>query len=239
MSKHENYDLKEIRGEIWGPGGLELAEMLADSMSLPPGSAVLEGGAGSGEISCFLADEYKWNVLSMDHHPEYPSAIQRKANERGLAGVVAIRGDLTDLDLADESVDGVFCQNVFEMIKDQRPRALREMKRVLRPGGRIAIGEPMLTEEIPEEEALRFYGEDDSQGFRACFRTLKWTVALAEQTELSVLSAIPSPTHEAFLGRVLRQIVGRKRRSERREPESKGRGGYLEKGRREITTPWA
>ena len=72
------------------------------------------------------------------------------------------------------------------------------MKRVLRPGGRIAIGEPMLTGEIPEEEALRLYGEDDSQGFRACFRTLEWTVALAEQTELSVLSAFHHPHMKRF-----------------------------------------
>ena len=198
MSKYENYDRKETWAEIWSPGGLETAEAMADSMSLPPGSAVLDGGAGSSEISCFLAAEYKWNVLSMEKNPGNPNAIQRKVNERGVAGVVAIRGDLTDLDLADESVDGVFCYGVFEMIKDQRPKALREMQRVLRLGGTLAIGEPMLTDEVPNDVALQMYGEDDQLGFRECFRTLEWNVDLAERTGLDVVAAYHHPESKRF-----------------------------------------
>ena len=122
MSKHEKYDYDEIWEEIWGPGGVELTETLADSMALSPGSNVLDGGAGSGETSCFLAAEYKWNVLSVEIDPQEVPAIQRKANERGLAGVVAIRGNLADLDLADESVDGVICQASLKCLMNKAPK---------------------------------------------------------------------------------------------------------------------
>ena len=196
--KHEKYDYDEIWEEIWGPGGVELTETLADSMALSPGSNVLDGGAGSGETSCFLAAEYKWNVLSVEIDPQYVPAIQRKANERGLAGVVAIRGNLADLDLADESVDGVICQGVFEMLDEQRPKALREMKRILRPGGRIVIADPMQTREVPNDEALRLYGEDDSCRFRKLFRTLEWNVDLANRTDLEVISAYYHPDSKRF-----------------------------------------
>ncbi len=148
---------------------------------------------GSGETSCFLAAEYKWNVLSVEIDPQEVPVIQRKANERGLAGVVAIRGNLADLDLADESVDGVICQGVFEMLDEQRPKALREMKRILRPGGRIGIADPMQTREVPDDEALRLYGEDDPCRFRKLFRTLEWNVDLANRTDLEVISAYYHP----------------------------------------------
>ena len=158
MPRHDKYDRDAVWTEIWGPGGLELAESMADGMRLPSGSVVVDGGAGSGEISCFLSAEYKWSVLACEPSAERVNAIQCKANERSMSGVVAVRTDLTDLDFADESVDGVFCQGVFEMLTD-RPRALQEMKRVVRRGGTIAIGEPMLVEEIPDEEAVRLYGD--------------------------------------------------------------------------------
>jgi len=193
MPKHDKYDRDAVWAEIWGPGGLELAESMADGMDLPAGSVVLDGGAGSGEISCFLSAEYGWSVLACEPSAERVNAIQRKANERGLSGVVAVRTDLTALDLADESVDGVFCQGVFEMLTDRRPRALQEMKRVVRRGGTIAIGEPMLVEEMSDDEAVRLYGENDDLDFRKCFRTLEWNMELARQNGLEVVTAYHHP----------------------------------------------
>lgn len=189
--KHEKYDKEQTWSSIWGPGGLELPEAVADAMRIPAGATVLDAGAGSGEISCFLAAEYGWHVLAMDGGAD---AIQERANARSLAGsVVGLKGDLTDLQLASDSVDGLICLGTFEMLQDARPRAMVEMKRVVRPGGPIGIGEPMLTRDLPAEEAERLYGPEDELGFRKCFRTLEWNKELAGESGLEIVEAYQHP----------------------------------------------
>ena len=42
-----------------------MPETVADEMLLPAGSIIFDGGAGSGEIACFLAAEYGWHVLAI------------------------------------------------------------------------------------------------------------------------------------------------------------------------------
>ena len=126
-------------------------------------------------------------------------AIQERANVRNLAGsVVALKGDLTDLKFASESLDGIICMGTFEMIQDGRPKALAEMKRVLRKGGVIGIGEPTLTRDIPSEEAERLYGPADACGFRKCFRTLDWLRHLASESGLEVVKAYLHPDGKAL-----------------------------------------
>lgn len=191
MKKHSLYNKDALWSEIWSPGGLELPETVADEMQLPAGSIVLDAGAGSGEISCFLSREYGWRMLAMDGGA---NGIQKKANERGLEkSVIALKGNLCQMDLASDSMDGVICLGTFEMLQDRRPQALAEMKRVVRNGGIIGIGEPMLRREMRDEEAYRLYGEQDECDFRKCFRTLDWNKALAEEAGLEILHGFLHP----------------------------------------------
>ena len=79
------------------------------------------------------------------------------------------RMDVTRLDLADASFDVVFCSHVFEHIPDDRA-AMRELRRVLRPGGWAVLQTPIdaaraLTDEDPgvtrTAERLRRFGQAD------------------------------------------------------------------------------
>jgi SAM-dependent methyltransferase len=174
-------------------------------MNLPPGSVVLDGGAGSGAISCFLAAEYGWRILALDSGAD---AIQKRANEQGLGDrVTALKGDLTRLDLARDSVDGVFCQGTFEMIQEARPLALREMARVTRAGGPIGIGEPMLNRDLTEPEALWLYGEEDVCEFRKCFRTVPWNLDLARETGLEIGAAFLHPESQRLWDEFYRPLL--------------------------------
>lgn len=175
--------------EIWGPGGLELSEAIADTMNLPVNSLVIDLGAGSGETSCFLAEEYGWRLLAVEHWGglEALRKIQTKVDARGLFGkVIPMNGDARDLRLADGCVDGIFCQGTFEMIADDRPKAIAQMKRVVRPGGVIGIGEPIWNVEPTAEIAQEIYGNPTGAEFLKCFRTLQWTTDLLRQHELHV-----------------------------------------------------
>ena len=62
------------------------------------------------------------------------------AAERGLGNLVATQGDATDLPFEDGSVDAIVLTAVLGEIPD-RAAALAEVRRVLRPGGRLVVGE--------------------------------------------------------------------------------------------------
>ncbi len=78
----------------------------------------------------------------------------------------AVRADITDLQFADATFDGVICIHVLEHIEDDR-RALRELYRVVRPGGWAAIAIPVFgaqTYEVPglsAEQRAQMYGATD------------------------------------------------------------------------------
>ena len=64
----------------------------------------------------------------------------RRARERGLANVNPTRGDAQDLGWDDDGFDAAILITVLGEIPDQ-DAALREVARVLKPGGRLVVGE--------------------------------------------------------------------------------------------------
>ena len=66
--------------------------------------------------------------------------VAERAGERGLANLVATQGDATDLPYEDGSMDAVVLTAVLGEIPD-REAAVAEIARVLRPGGRLVVGE--------------------------------------------------------------------------------------------------
>jgi ubiquinone/menaquinone biosynthesis C-methylase UbiE len=64
----------------------------------------------------------------------------RAARERGLQNIVATQGDAACLPYEDNHFDGAFMVATLGEVPDQQA-ALRELARVVRPGGRVAVGE--------------------------------------------------------------------------------------------------
>jgi SAM-dependent methyltransferase len=97
-----------------------------------PGVDVLEVGSGSGGVTEFLS----YPVTGVD------PAFERTA-ERSTPWLSQVAGRATALPLADASFDLVLCVEVVEHLRaDEREPALREMVRVLRPGGRLVLTFP-------------------------------------------------------------------------------------------------
>lgn len=219
LNKHAKYDRLAVWADIYSPGGLELAEVIANTLNISAEATVLDAGSGSGEISCFLSQEYGWNILAVDVDVREVEVARNKVRERGLDHRIQVmQGDLMQLDIADASLDGVFCQGVFEMLADDRPQALQEMKRVVRPGGVIGIGEPVLTKELPQDDAKEIYRDT---GLFQEYRTLAWNVALAEQTGLSVLEAYLHPDGKRWWDEYYEPLLNEQGQSKRpeRQPE--------------------
>jgi len=117
-------------------------ERLRAVLAPQPGERVLEIGPGTGYYTLDLAE---WvgpdgRIETFDLQQEFLDHVGRLAAERGLENVVPTQGDATALPYADASVDAVVLVAVLGEIPDPGA-ALREIRRVLRPQGRLVVGE--------------------------------------------------------------------------------------------------
>jgi SAM-dependent methyltransferase len=121
-----------IRGRI---ATLELAK----AASLDSTKRVLDVGSGVGGTSRCLAREFGCRVTGIDLTDEYCRAAAMLTDKIGLAHLVDFRqGDATNMPFQDHSFDVVWTEHVAMNIPDKRG-LYREMHRVLKPGGTLAI----------------------------------------------------------------------------------------------------
>jgi len=105
---------------------------------LPPlnGFRVLEAGCGTGIFTLPLAARGA-TVVGLDRSAAMLARAQVKARDAGVA-VAWLNGDVTALPFPPESFDGALCLLTLEFISS-RETALRELARVLRPGGFLVL----------------------------------------------------------------------------------------------------
>jgi SAM-dependent methyltransferase len=104
----------------------------------PPGARFLEVGVGTGRIALPLQRRGCW-VAGIDLSAAMMAAYRDKAAAAGLPAPRLLRGDVTRMPLADDSVDVVIEVHVLHLVPDWR-RALGEIRRVLAPGGMVVLG---------------------------------------------------------------------------------------------------
>lgn len=106
------------------------------------GQRVLEIGPGTGyytlPAAAWIGDGGRLDIF--DIQQEMLDLTMNRARERGLENIVATHGDARSLPYGDASFDAAFLVTVLGEIPDQEA-ALRELARVLRPGGRLVVGE--------------------------------------------------------------------------------------------------
>lgn len=146
VTRDEVYD----RGRWMAPGGLLLARLLADHLSLHSGSTVVDLGCGRGQSSVLLARDYGASVVSVDL---WISAAERQqaAMAAGVAErITALQGDIRrGLPQGGPPVDGIFCLQAFHTFGAHRG-LLRYLATLLKPGGRLVFAQGCFSEEPGE-----------------------------------------------------------------------------------------
>ena len=106
------------------------------------GERLLEVGPGTGYYSLPVAGwlSPSGSLDVVDVQQEMLDHTLRRAREEGIGNIAPTRADARELPFADDAFDGAYLVTVLGEIPDQ-DAALRELRRVVRPGGRIVVGE--------------------------------------------------------------------------------------------------
>lgn len=103
---------------------------------------VIELGCGPGFYSCKLAERFREiSVLGVDQSPSQLKWAREKRNALGLSNCRFRSDNVLELSHLDDSFDVLIASRLFTVLPNRR-RAVAEMYRVLRPGGRCFIAEP-------------------------------------------------------------------------------------------------
>lgn len=126
------YDVAEaLNGEVY-------REMTRQTrLLIPRGAKVLDCAAGTGALSIAAADRAE-SVLCTDTSDEMLSVARRKANRRRLFNITFERRNIFRLEDADNTYDVVIAGNVLHLLVEPE-NAVREMCRVVKPGGMLLL----------------------------------------------------------------------------------------------------
>src|SRR5215213_3347940 len=131
-----------LRSSLDLPHPFVTRSRLREMLSPQPGERVLEIGPGTGYYSLHAARwlEPDGTLEVLDIQQEMLDHTMRRAHALGISNIVPRQGDAQALPYPDGHFDAAYLVATLGEVPDKE-RALRELRRVLQPGGRLVVGE--------------------------------------------------------------------------------------------------
>lgn len=119
---------------------MPVTERMIELVEPQPGQTLLELAAGIGDVGFLAAPRLLpgGTLICTDFVPEMLSRAQDRARESGIENVRFLQIDAELIDKPAATLDGILCRWGFMLMADPEA-ALRQCRRVLKPGGRLAL----------------------------------------------------------------------------------------------------
>ena len=191
----ELYELPIVEyllGQSFHPGGAKLTRQLAGATLIAPQSSVLDVACGNGNSARTIAADFGATVTGCDYSAVNLEHAALASDAAGLDRKTHfVRGGAEQLPFAPESFDVSLCECSLCLF-DDRDTALQQIRRVLKPGGRIGISDFFLNAPVPDSLAgllgrvLCVAAAPSADGYREALsragfdfirvRTVNWTL---------------------------------------------------------------
>ncbi len=174
-------------------------DWLTDALGIGPDSKVLELGAGTGKFTSLLSQTGA-TVWALDPVPEMLTALGE-----AYPSIKTITAQAEAIPLDDQSVDVVVCAQSFHWFANQT--ALSEIKRVLKPGGRLGLIWNRRDQRTPWVAALteimRPYEGDAPRHDKGDWKVLFPTNGLTPLTQMTIPHGHTGPAEQVIIDRIM------------------------------------
>lgn len=133
------------------PGGAATTRRALELIEVGPQDRLLDVASGAGASALLAARELGCEVVGIEYSEEAVAGANAAAEADGSVPVDFLQGDAESLPLPDEFFDAVLCECSLCTFPD-KVRAVAEIRRVLRPGGRVAISDVVVDHDRLEDE---------------------------------------------------------------------------------------
>ncbi len=136
-------------------GGFSATNELLRLCHIQDAQEVLNVGCGIGVASTYIARKYGCHVVGVDISEKMIEWSRDRARAERVEDKVEFRvANVLELPFEADRFDIVFCESVLAFVTD-KPRAIQECVRVVRPGGYVGLNETFWIGEVPPELAAR------------------------------------------------------------------------------------
>jgi ubiquinone/menaquinone biosynthesis C-methylase UbiE len=151
MAKTRQSDAAEfdaIAEDIFAPIYPVIARRMAELTGINSGLCV-DAGAGGGHLGLAMAEFFDGEVVLLDNDDVAVAIAAKRVSERNAKRVTALLGDMQSMPLTDNSVDLLISRGALWFLEPER--AMREIWRVLAPGGAACVGSGYGSAELKAE----------------------------------------------------------------------------------------